>query len=383
MTSTTPHATLLTAIFEAISSALAAITKAGENGITLTEAMTEMIVIDRLLMALGYDPWEIQKQGVAEIGNIPDYAILPNTPHQWFLEAKKWKLPLTDKDASQAVNYAANQGKRWAVLTNGDEWRVLDAFSNTHLSQKCIRILPSLTDDGAQDFFALLAKDAMLTGQLAISHRARIIRDAVIAELSNPVSATVKKLGKDIEEQTGLLSIKKEEILPILLALIHREPQTTVSLPVPTDPPIDSRQLSIPVQSPNELSLLELCQNGWAFASNRKPIAVLFADNSEVSVDDWRVVTKSVIVWILSNYQLPLLPFYNGSTAHTNRYFLNTAPVHPDGSDFCVYHKIEVGETTIYIYLHNSASGFCRRLIDVTKAVGGDPATIRIRFAGK
>ena len=141
------------AIRDAIPSILESVAKVGEHGMVMTEAMTEMIVIDKLLTALGYHPWDIQKQGVVEgIGNIPDYSILPDKAQQWFLEVKKWKLPLSIREASQVVTYASNKGKRWAVLTNGDEWRVFDVFSTVDLTQKCIQSLSSINDTNAISF---------------------------------------------------------------------------------------------------------------------------------------------------------------------------------------------------------------------------------------
>ena len=191
-------------LMQALGTIQASVDKAIANGIHMTEAMTESIVIDQMLIALGYDLWDYQKQGVAEgIGTIPDYTVLPKTPQQWFLEVKKWHLPLTEKEASQTVNYAHNQGNRWAVLTNGDEWRIYDAHSQQPLAEKCIFTVKALSSTDAFEFFSLLTKQAMIEDHLAKSIRERSITNIIQAELTNINSPTIKYLRKVVDSYNG------------------------------------------------------------------------------------------------------------------------------------------------------------------------------------
>jgi len=360
----------------AISVAIQDIAQVDERGMAMNEAMTEMIVIDKFLSALGYNPWDIHKQSVVDgIGNIPDYTILPNTEQQWFLEVKKWRLPLTPKEASQTVTYASNQGKRWAVLTNGDEWRVFDAYSNGHLTQKCIMSLPSISHPDAILFFELLAKASMMENKLAAFYRTRIIHEAVIAELSDISSNVIKKLGKEVEVKTGLAAIKKEEIFTVLSSLVGCT-QTTV-IAVQTSDPITSKS-AINESAP---SLLELAQKTIS-PTYQNPMAVIFPDETETAVNkgNWRDVTTAVLTWVLNHHQMPELPFRNGTPGHSDKYFLNFEPIHPDGTPWDAQRLIEVGGKNVYIYVHSSAYGLCRRMLDVVEAVGEDPSLIHIRM---
>ena len=175
----------ISSIFNDVNQALA-------QGITLTESQTQTIVIEPILKTLGYNVWEYQKTATSEItGQIPDYTMLPNTEFEWFLEVKKWKLILSEREAKQAVNYAANQGKRWAVLTNGDEWRIYDANCHEDLTRKCI-FTTELSSSTAIETLSLLTKESMQQNLLAASHRARLLTESVQRELSTINSETVR-----------------------------------------------------------------------------------------------------------------------------------------------------------------------------------------------
>ncbi len=194
--------------------------RAAENGMTMNEAQTEAIVIDRILDALGYGVWEYQKRGVSEgVGIIPDYTILPNTADQWFLEAKKWKLPLTEREELQAVTYAFNHGARWAILTNGDEWRIFDAHSTVPLSQKCIMKLLSLTSPDAVEVLALLSKEHIKMKVLDYWYRQKLIVDAVKAEVTTLESETVKALRRAVANKLPIQDVTKPEVAEALREL--------------------------------------------------------------------------------------------------------------------------------------------------------------------
>src|SRR5579872_4683798 len=83
-------------------------------------------IIYPLLLACGYARRDIVSRVADNDRKFPDYTILPDSPHAWFLEAKAWNEVLEDQHAHQSLNYANQNGKRWVVLTNGDCWRLYD-----------------------------------------------------------------------------------------------------------------------------------------------------------------------------------------------------------------------------------------------------------------
>ncbi len=122
--------------------------EAKADGLHLNEANTEHKIIDPLLPLLGYSPLQISKRGHDSVANnFPDYTLLPNTPHKWFLEAKRLDLPLQEKEVTQAIGYASSQGAEWAVLTNGRTWDVYKAHLQKPLREKRVMHIADLFSD--------------------------------------------------------------------------------------------------------------------------------------------------------------------------------------------------------------------------------------------
>ncbi len=84
------------------------------------------VYIEPLFGFLGWniaDTNEVKEQKNQPQGK-PDYIFYINGSIAFFVEAKKIK-PITEDDIKQALNYARNRSKRWAVLTNFEETIIL------------------------------------------------------------------------------------------------------------------------------------------------------------------------------------------------------------------------------------------------------------------
>ena len=90
------------------------------------ESTTCEWIIYPLLLAAGYSRRDLVSRTADNNGQFPDYCIMPDSPHCWYLEAKAWSVALEDKHALQSLNYANQNGMRWVVLSNGREWRLYD-----------------------------------------------------------------------------------------------------------------------------------------------------------------------------------------------------------------------------------------------------------------
>jgi len=94
--------------------------KARDDG----EADTGMIVTDMLAEVFGYDKFSEVTAEHAIRGTYCDLAIKLDGVVQSLIEVKAVGLELKDPNVKQAVDYAANQGVDWVVLTNGIHWRI-------------------------------------------------------------------------------------------------------------------------------------------------------------------------------------------------------------------------------------------------------------------
>lgn len=72
----------------------------------------------------GYDKYSEITREQAIRGTFCDLAVEFDGKTQFLVEAKAIGLDLSDNHLRQAINYGANKGIHWVVLTNGDEWQI-------------------------------------------------------------------------------------------------------------------------------------------------------------------------------------------------------------------------------------------------------------------
>ena len=169
----------------------------------LNEANTRAFVIDPIIGALGYaGPDQIELEvPVGRSGQSLDYVI---TAHgiRIAVEAKSLQTTLADREASQIVGYIAQEGIRWAILTNGLDWHILDNRVDGDWQEKRVATidLEAAQRDGRLDDalhpLALFARDALAGGDAELSawsqaERARAHLDNV---LGDPGSSAIKAI---------------------------------------------------------------------------------------------------------------------------------------------------------------------------------------------
>lgn len=98
----------------------------------LSEETTKQRLIEPTLSYLGWDLFGsdvVREQPVQSHGgkDLVDYALIVDDLPKIFLEAKKLKKPLGEKEARQVLGYSRLEGVQWSVLTNGRTWRIFNA----------------------------------------------------------------------------------------------------------------------------------------------------------------------------------------------------------------------------------------------------------------
>jgi predicted type IV restriction endonuclease len=108
--------------------------KARDDG----EADTVMIVTDMLADVFGYDKYSEVTAEYAIRGTYCDLATKLDGTVQSLIEVKAIGLDLKDAHVKQAVDYAANQGVDWVVLTNGMHWRIYNVIFGKPIDQELV-----------------------------------------------------------------------------------------------------------------------------------------------------------------------------------------------------------------------------------------------------
>lgn len=90
----------------------------------VSEADTVTLVKDILSSAFGYDKYTELTSEHAIRGTYCDIAVTVDGKTLCLVEVKSAGTNLDDRHVKQAIDYAANKGVEWCILTNGVEWRL-------------------------------------------------------------------------------------------------------------------------------------------------------------------------------------------------------------------------------------------------------------------
>lgn len=90
----------------------------------VNESDTVMIIKDILADVLGYDKYLEVTSEFAIRGTFCDVAVKIDNKIEFLLEAKAIGLELKENHLRQALDYGANNGVQWVVLSNGIVWNI-------------------------------------------------------------------------------------------------------------------------------------------------------------------------------------------------------------------------------------------------------------------
>jgi hypothetical protein len=102
------------------------------------EADTVTIVKDMLAEVFGYDKYSEVTSEYAIRGTYCDLATKIDGTLQTLIEVKAIGMELKDPHVKQAVDYAANQGVDWVLLTNGICWRIYHVIFAKPIDQELV-----------------------------------------------------------------------------------------------------------------------------------------------------------------------------------------------------------------------------------------------------
>ncbi|MCD6077274.1 MAG: restriction endonuclease subunit [Ramlibacter sp.] len=138
------------------------------------EADTVTIVKDMLAEVFGYDKYAEVTSEFAIRGTYCDLAIKVDGVLQTLIEVKAVGLDLKEAHVKQAIDYAANQGVDWVLLTNGVYWRVYHVIFSKPIEQELVVDIDFTTlssrSDADLDHLYLWCKEGWQKSVLAEYH---------------------------------------------------------------------------------------------------------------------------------------------------------------------------------------------------------------------
>lgn len=104
----------------------------------LDESGTRLMINAFLHEILGYTPLDEIKTEYMIKGTYADYMIQLDKTRHFLVEVKAFSLKLSDKHLRQTINYGANEGIEWALLTNGKCFELYKILFNKPIDSKLI-----------------------------------------------------------------------------------------------------------------------------------------------------------------------------------------------------------------------------------------------------
>ncbi len=135
----------------------------------LDESGTRIMINAFLTSVLEYEELEEIKTEYAIRGTYADYVIQLGNVQHVIVEVKAIQLSLSDKHIRQAVNYGANEGISWVLLTNGQCFNLYRVIIDKKVSHKEIFSIDLNDTKGLKNsslYFQYLTKRCVSKGDL-------------------------------------------------------------------------------------------------------------------------------------------------------------------------------------------------------------------------
>jgi len=175
-----------------------------------------MIVTDMLAEVFGFDKYSEVTREYAIRGTFCDLATKIDGQLQTLIEVKAIGIGLRDNHVKQAVDYAANQGVEWVILTNGQYWKVFSVSFSKPISADMVLDLDLLSmqpadEDAIEDLYLLSKEGVQRSGLDAYNDQLKVRNKFNLAALimSDPILHTIRR---ELKRVSPDVRISVEEI---------------------------------------------------------------------------------------------------------------------------------------------------------------------------
>jgi predicted type IV restriction endonuclease len=193
----------------------------------VNESDTVTIITDMLADLFGFDKYTEVTSEQAIRGTYCDLAVKLEGVIKYLIEVKAIGLTLKENHLRQAVNYGANQGIPWVVLTNGIQWEIYRIKFERPIDQEhtCSIDILDLNARKAEDLerLYLLCREGLAKDAIEEFHaHAQNVNRFVIAALiqSDPV---LNVLRRELRRLAPDAKVTIEEIQALLPDVLKRD----------------------------------------------------------------------------------------------------------------------------------------------------------------
>lgn len=179
------------------------------------ESDTVTIITDCLTELFGYDKYSEITSEHSIRGTYVDLAIKVDNKLLILIECKAIGLTLSDKHLKQAVDYAANKGVDWVVLTNGHIWRIYKVSFTKPINQELIAEIDFLSlnhkkDDDCEKLYVLCKEGWQKSAIQDLYGQSQMLSRYTLgaALLSEPILEAIRRELRKAFPDAGLVDIE-------------------------------------------------------------------------------------------------------------------------------------------------------------------------------
>ena len=196
----------------------------------VSESDTGVIIGDMLSDVFGYEKYLEVTTEFSVKSRYVDFAVKVENDVRFLVEVKAIGVELKDNHINQAVDYGANEGIEWVILTNGIRWRAykiifgqpiekslvfdIDVLACNVKSMDIIECLGCLSREAfSKDDMTTLYQQKQLTGKYSLA--SVMLGETMLNELRKELRRISPGLKVDVEQLETLLAnevIKRELI---------------------------------------------------------------------------------------------------------------------------------------------------------------------------
>jgi hypothetical protein len=196
----------------------------------INESDTARMVAEMIGDVMGYDKLQEITGEYAIRGAYADLAVKVKSDIRFFVEVKAINTELKDSHVTQVVNYGANQGVDWAVLTNGAKWQAYKIMFAKPVDRTLVTEVDLTTasykSDEVIEFFGNFSREVFTSSSMTQMFRAKqamsrysiaalLMSDPVVGMVRREMKRLVDGLNPDLEEISDIIEqqVIKRELL--------------------------------------------------------------------------------------------------------------------------------------------------------------------------
>ena len=192
----------------------------------INESDTVEILTDILDVVFGYDKYVELTSEFAIRGRYCDIAVKIDGNIQFIMEAKAVGRDLKEKHTRQAIDYAANHGVQWVILTNGIEWRLYRLRFERPINYDLVHSFDFLTvnpkrQQHQEQLFLLSREGLEKDAREEFYEKVKIVNCFIIGNLilAEPILKVVKR---ELREMSEGVKVDLQEVEKIVRSEVLR-----------------------------------------------------------------------------------------------------------------------------------------------------------------